>query len=391
MKLPDVLTLDGLKREDVRIVPDDVRDILADTITQYEAQAGKTLQPAHIERLIINTWAYREALVRQQFNEAYRQNHPRFATGLALDLCGDMMATPRLAAQSARCTVRFETTGDPTVAPLAPVYIPQGTELLCGSLVWETDAACEIPVGSQTADVIAVCKTTGDVGNGWVAGQITTQLTDSRLGIVIRGKNLTTSSGGIERETDDEYRWRVLLAPEHFATTGTLGAYEYHTRAVSQAITDVWIDNERDNNGQPIGGTVVITILTRDGLPSAELVQQTQAYLRDEKRRPLGDKITVVEPVQFLFEIDAQLTILRRYQAQKATILANAESALNAYLNEQQNYLGRDIVPLDIQRVLQVAGVYNVELITPTLTVVPPNGWAVCSSHRVQIVGVVDG
>lgn len=387
MRLPQVLTLDGLQREDVRIVPDDVREILADTIARYEVETGKTLQPAHIERLIINTWAYRESLTRQQFNEAYRQNHPRFANGLALDLCGDMMATPRLAAQPARCTVQFSIAD----ASAETLYIPAGTELFSGALVWQTDAACEITAGEKTADVVAVCTTPGEGGNGWAVAQINTQLTEQRLGITITGKNITPSSGGIERESDDKYRYRVLLAPEHFATTGTLGAYEYHTRAVSQAITDVWIDNERDGNGQPIGGTVVITILTRDGLPSPELVQQTQAYLRDDKRRPLGDKITVVEPVEFSFGIDARLTILRRYQEQKATILANAEAALQAYLQSHQNQLGRDIVPLDIQRVLQVPGVYNVELVTPALTVVPPNGWPVCTDSRIQITEVVDG
>ena len=66
---------------------------LAATIADYEQRAGKVLQPAHIERLLINTFAYREHLLRQQVNEAYRQQHPRFATGLMLDLRGGVVLT----------------------------------------------------------------------------------------------------------------------------------------------------------------------------------------------------------------------------------------------------------------------------------------------------------
>ena len=82
------MDLSKLNRDEVKAVPDDLAEILAQTITDYESRSGKTLQPAHIERLLINTYAYRETLVRKAVNEAYRQQHPRFATGLMLDLCG---------------------------------------------------------------------------------------------------------------------------------------------------------------------------------------------------------------------------------------------------------------------------------------------------------------
>ena len=55
------MDLSNLKREDVKVVDDDLQTILADTIARYERDSGKTLQPAHIERLLINVYAYREA------------------------------------------------------------------------------------------------------------------------------------------------------------------------------------------------------------------------------------------------------------------------------------------------------------------------------------------
>ena len=60
------MDLSKLKREEVKIVDDDLAQTLAATIADYEQRAGKVLQPAHIERLLINTFAYREHLLRQR-------------------------------------------------------------------------------------------------------------------------------------------------------------------------------------------------------------------------------------------------------------------------------------------------------------------------------------
>ena len=84
------MSVTDLTREAVKIVDDSPDTVLAEMIADYEQRTGKTLQPAHIERLLINTFAYRETLLRAQINESYRQQHPRFATGLMLD-CAAMM------------------------------------------------------------------------------------------------------------------------------------------------------------------------------------------------------------------------------------------------------------------------------------------------------------
>ena len=59
-------------------------------------------------------------------NEAYRQQHPRFANGLMLDLCGDDVNTPRLEAQPALTTLRFSATA---LSGSTQIYIPAGTRV----------------------------------------------------------------------------------------------------------------------------------------------------------------------------------------------------------------------------------------------------------------------
>lgn len=44
--------------EAIKIIDDDVKTVLAEAIADYEKRTGKILQPAHIERSIIQTYAY---------------------------------------------------------------------------------------------------------------------------------------------------------------------------------------------------------------------------------------------------------------------------------------------------------------------------------------------
>ena len=159
--------LSTYSREDIKIVDDDLSVILADTIADYESRTGKVLQPAHVERLLINTFAYREALAKQQLNEAYRQQHPRFATGLMLDICGDDVNTPRLEAQPALTTIRFSA---PTISGQIQIPVPVGTRVAVGELIFVTNESGILSINRPQVDVIATCATDGVSGNGWSIG-----------------------------------------------------------------------------------------------------------------------------------------------------------------------------------------------------------------------------
>ena len=53
--------------------------ILSDMIAAFQSAAGRTLQPAQVERLLINLYAYRESLVRNAIQYAGQQNLLAFA------------------------------------------------------------------------------------------------------------------------------------------------------------------------------------------------------------------------------------------------------------------------------------------------------------------------
>lgn len=372
------MDLAKLKRADVKVVDDDLAKVLAETIADYEQRSGKTLQPAHIERLLINTYAYRETLTRQALNEAYRQQHPRFATGLMLDLCGDDVNTPRLEASAARCTIRFQA----ALSGVQTAYIPVGTQVAAGEIVFATVEAAELSAARKQADLQAVCTQSGAAGNGWAAGQISNLLTAFSDGLNIKAANISVPTGGADTESDDAYRERILLAPESFSVAGPVGAYEYFARRVNPTICDVYVDNKKTASGEPIGGQVQVTVLTKNGLPSEELLRETGKALNRERVRPLCDTVTVSAPVAVDYALDAELVLLTGINPAEA--VAAAEQAWSAYEATRREQLGKDIVPLDIQTALKVAGVYNVVLHNLPLKVVAADQWARCTSVRIR-------
>ena len=255
------------------------------------------------------------------------------------------------------------------------IVIPQGTLVgATDSLLFATQTEVRINPTEQYVDVTAICQTTGESGNGWQIGQVKTL--KSNLPVGVTASNIDVSANGIDTENDDDYRKRILLAPEAFTTCGSVAAYEYHTRSVSQVISDVAIST-------PQGGTVKVTVLTKHGLPSAILQEKIHHYISGEKHRPLCDTVIVAAPERKSYRVVANLDLLAAFA--ENDVKARAETALRTYISSRTQKLGLDIVPLNIQSVLKVAGVYNVHLASPQLTELTPEQWAECESITINI------
>lgn len=108
-----------------------------------------------------------------------------------------------------------------------------------------------------------------------------------------------------------------------------------------------------------------------------------QRALSDERIRPLCDTVTVVTPSVIDYTLDAELTLFTG--TNPAEVSAAVKRAWTDYEASRRGKLGADIVPLDIQTALKAAGVYNVVLKSPALTVVQPDQWARCTSVNIRI------
>ncbi|HDR0997448.1 TPA: baseplate J/gp47 family protein [Pasteurella multocida] len=361
-----------INRYDIKVVPEDVKQIIAESIAKYEKDTGKVLQPAHIERLIINVYAFRELLTRKGINETFRQTFPQTATGLALDLCGETLGCYRLKDKPARTILRFSVKGDH-----ASILIPKGTQVtISDELYFSTLNDDVITPLINYVEIEAECNQKGTVGNGWEVGRVKNLKSQLNTESEVTVTNIDVSSGGLTEEDDDSYRKRILAAPEAFTTCGSIAAYDYHTRAVSQAIADV-------NVATPHGGLVRITVLTKDGITDNRLLSDIKSHLSAERHRPLCDTVEVQAPIKRDYQISATLKLLEGYR--EDIVKTAARDRLQEYLSTKTKKLGMDVVPSAIISALRVEGVYDVNLQQPSKMVIAENQWANCTALSIEI------
>ena len=350
----------------------------ADLIARYEKKSGKTLYPAQIERLFIDQIAYATARLEMGIQHAGEQLLVRFANGPILDYLGELVATPRLLAKAARCTLGFST----PAAVDQPLVIPAGTRVSSqdAKLTFTTDQDAVIAVHQSHTTVTATCLTAGEQGNGWVVGQISALGNPPAPGMT--ASNTTVTADGVEDEDDDRYRERIILAPEAFSNAGSRAAYRYHALAVHQSIIDVAVHGP--DEGQP-DGHVALYPLTADGLPSADLLQQIKNQVSGEKVRPLCDTVKTQAPTEVAYQIKVHITFYDR--ADRTITLKLAQAAAQAFAAQRRAGLGRDLVPEQLTAALHVNGVYRAALELPALRELQGNEWANCTSIQLIDAG----
>jgi phage-related baseplate assembly protein len=373
------MTLPALPEPD--FIDRDPAAITAAMIAKYEAESGKTLQPAQVERLQINNFAYRETLVRIAVQEAAKQNLLYYARRPVLDHHAQLLGVAALPAAPAKTTLRFTF---PAARP-ADLLIPLGTRVAAtGALIFDTSAVAVLGAGATAIDVPAACETAGAVGNGWAAGALGTLLDD--LGVSgVSVANLAASAGGAEAEADEPLRERVSQAPESFTTAGSHGAYQFWARSAHPSILDV---ATRAHYPEP--GDLSIYVLVAGGAPSGDVLDAVLSACSDERVRPMNDHVLAVGPEQIDYAMDIRLTLYPWADADSA--LAAWQAAADDYRSRQAAALGKDVVRWQIESLLQFNGVYAVEVVSPAANIVlEPWQWPNCTALAVSVAGFAGG
>ena len=352
--------------------------ILADMIAEFEAASGRTLQPAQVERLLINLYAYRESLVRNAIQYAAQQNLLAFASFPMLDYLGQLLNVTRLASQPAVTTLQFTLTNALTV----PFTIAAGTQVGTndGQFAFATSAAVIIAAGGTIATVAAAATAPGAGANGYLAGQASVQLNPNAL--IGSVTNTSTTTGGSAPETDDHLRTRIQAAPNQFSIAGPIGAYRFFAIGADPSIVDAQIVS-------PAPGSVNVYILTGPvtqqpspapnsaGVANSALLAKVATVLNADTIRPLTDTVNVLAVTEVDYQITATVTLYSDADP-TATVIA-ATLAVEELAIELASKIQRDIVPSQIIAALSVAGVYGVTLTSPIQTPLNPGQWANCT------------
>lgn len=364
---------------EITFIATDAEAIVNEVTHEYEKQSGREIAQGDPVRQLLLAFANIIITQRNLNDETGKQNLLRYASGGNLDHIGAMVGVERLQPTAAVTTVTVLLSEERNQATM----IPAGTRFTAGdNIFFALDKLMVIPAGKLEAQGKAVCLQTGEIGNGYTAGQIKT-LVDP-VPFVATVSNITTSEGGSDIESDDDFRERIHIAPESFSVAGPTGAYEYYAKSASADIADVAVIS-------PKPGEVEIRPLLANGdIPGEELLKIVFDVVNDRTIRPLTDHVTVLAPSAVSYKLDVAYYIDSELQSYAKSIQETVEKAAEEYILWQKTKLGRDIIPSELIRRMMEAGARRVEVRSPAYTKVSRIEVAIAESVNVEFGGIED-
>lgn len=156
-------------------------------------------------------------------------------------------------------------------------------------------------------------------------------------------------------EDEESLRERAQMAWEGLSTAGPRNSYIYHARSAAGQVADATAES-------PAPAEVVVTVqsLLEDGTAPAALLAEVKAYLNDDDRRPVADRLTVRSAEIISYEVKATIHTLTS-GPEIDLILDAAEKNLRAFV-EQRRRLGLNLSQSIIHSRLHVEGVRKVVL-----------------------------
>lgn len=180
-------------------------------------------------------------------------------------------------------------------------------------------------------------------------------------------------------ETDAAFRARVRERLMGSSAAGTVSWYRYHAMTAAPTVRDVNVDS-------PAGGVVRVTVLGNSvsGAPSAAELDAISEVVLSTDVRALCHDVSVVSAEIVTIPITANITLLPTVPE---TLIDNLEASLRAAFFVEHG-LGWDLTPSWIVSKLQSAGVYSVELVTPTTrSAITPNQCAALGTLTLNFAG----
>ena len=156
-------------------------------------------------------------------------------------------------------------------------------------------------------------------------------------------------------ESDDSLRERAQMAWEGLSTAGPRNSYIFHARAADGRVADATAESP-----SPAVAVVTVQSLLGDGTAPPELLAVVNAYLSDDDRRPVADRLTVQGAQILNYQVKAKLYLLSN-GPESEPILAAAQQRLLAYVHQRRR-LGMEVSESALHAALHVEGVRKVEL-----------------------------
>jgi phage-related baseplate assembly protein len=345
---------------DVDFAVKDAGLIRSEMLTDYEAayrtltSVAKVLAPADPIRMLLLSVAQHFTQERVIFDQGCKMNLLKYSRGPFLDNVVGLHGprADRLPAAFALTTLEFTLTG------LLPfdVVIAAGTGAqTVNDILFMTLADIPIPAGQQFGSGVAQCTTAGRIGNGYIAGQVSS-LTNWNQPYGVNVRNITETAGGSDGEQDDRYRVRGWLMPESYSTCGCREAYEYWTFQAHPDIIQVVV-----HSAPEIAGEVHLYPLMRGGeVPTQEILDLVLDMCSPKDKRPTSDYVTAYFPTLVNYTVHVDWWALRDNLIPIEQITTKVNQVVNDWILWTRGAIGGDIIPDDLIRRVIAAGAKRV-------------------------------
>lgn len=308
---------------------------------------------------IYSLYAYNDWVKRQCF--------PQSATGEYLDYHAQMRGITRNEATYASGIIRFRI----DEARQSPVPIPEGTVCLTTSgLEFKTVSAGEIVPGETYCDVPAVAMEPGVNGN--VAENSITFMAQAPMGITAC-TNIERFTGGVQPETDESLRGRILESYNRLPNGANAAYYEKIVMDMDDVASVKVLAKRRGL------GTVDVVVTSGDGIPTQDLVTKIQDRL-DELREICVD-VKVLAPKPVTVDLSVKLSCTEGSYGDTAE---RVKAALENFFDG--DILGKSVYIAKLGSVIfGTEGVDNYKILSPAEDVaIAADELAVCGSISVS-------
>ncbi|MFA9464036.1 MAG: baseplate J/gp47 family protein [Velocimicrobium sp.] len=375
--LPDISFIDDLTMDDLK------NEMYSDFNSIREDQTGETYELNEMSKygFLINATALKLYQAMQYIDRAGKMNLLKYSTGDFLKNLGATRSVEYSEPVKAISVERFSITETRTEA----ISIPSGTRVSDGTdLYFETIEDVVISAGILYVDVGITCMEYGTIGNGKEIGTIVTLVDPYPFADTV--SNITESAGGIDEESDEDYREKVYLSTSGYATTGTEDSYLYWCKQYDSELTS---NNVKILNPQELD--ISIIVVKDDGeIPNNDYLTGLEQYIKNQKKNPMGDRITAVAASVVSYDIELTYYINKSDLSNIDDIQANVSSAVEIYKKWQQAKIGRDVNSDYLRSLLVQAGIKRVSITSQDFIVVDDLSIAKNNATTISYGGVED-
>lgn len=271
----------------------DTNQIKKELKNGYEETMNTKVSAGDPAEDFIDGVTYLVCVSKDHMNFIGKMNLLQYSQGKYLDALGALVDVSRIIEKEAECSVEY------TFSKIFDErrIIPKGHKIAKGNLYFESIETIVLEPGRRTVVGKVKCLVPGLIGNEIEIGEIDTIVDD--VPYLLSVSNITKTSGGADKEGDEEYRNRIRLRARAFSVAGPHGAYQYYTLTSHQDIKDSYIYTPPSTPGV----VKIIPLLKNGELPSQEILEKIKEKLADDVR-PLTDKIEIEKPKVQSYNID---------------------------------------------------------------------------------------